>query len=339
LQLSRTVYRYESVARDQSALEMRIKEITEVRVHYGAPRVYVMQIANHWRSDIGQRLCRRRERVPSAEIEIRRAGTDQTEVLLWKQNEPAPAELAAAAVFDARCATAFTDAEGDVAYTPRGLDILAGLAALCARLRTQIETEANAITASSAVFADLNGEHVAGRLLVQFEKKFTNQAYRQDLKTLATLSDAELAEIDQLAVQLAETDPAARAIEIRRLKTRVVALVVQWEQCEAALSDEKAQATLKSGLVSVEADVVAKLAAEAFAAQGEMLPGTGSEPWLQLLAAARDFSTQAAYLSAVVMLVIGARFVEAFGSGTHNVGFPIRSQLFDANHPAFCTAG
>jgi hypothetical protein len=34
LQLSRTVYRYESVARDQSALEMRIKEITEVRVHY-----------------------------------------------------------------------------------------------------------------------------------------------------------------------------------------------------------------------------------------------------------------------------------------------------------------
>lgn len=43
----------------------------------------------------------------------------------------------------------------------------------------------------------------------------------------------------------------------------------------------------------------------------------------------------APYLSAIVMLVIGARFVEAFGSGTHNVGFPIRSQLFDANQPAF----
>ncbi|WP_425195003.1 hypothetical protein [Paraburkholderia kururiensis] len=39
LQLSRTVYRYESVARDQSALGMRIREITQVRVHYGAPRV------------------------------------------------------------------------------------------------------------------------------------------------------------------------------------------------------------------------------------------------------------------------------------------------------------
>ncbi|WP_256121883.1 hypothetical protein [Burkholderia sp. A2] len=43
----------------------------------------------------------------------------------------------------------------------------------------------------------------------------------------------------------------------------------------------------------------------------------------------------APYLSAIVMLVIGARFVEAFGSGTHNVGFPIKSQLFDANQPAF----
>ncbi|CAR51441.1 putative insertion element IS407 [Burkholderia cenocepacia BC7] len=51
LQLSRTVYRYESVARDQSALEMRIKEITEVRVHYGAPRVYVMLRREGWRDN------------------------------------------------------------------------------------------------------------------------------------------------------------------------------------------------------------------------------------------------------------------------------------------------
>lgn len=41
-QFSRTVYRYESIARDQSALEMRIKEIAKVRMRYGVPRVYVM---------------------------------------------------------------------------------------------------------------------------------------------------------------------------------------------------------------------------------------------------------------------------------------------------------
>lgn len=42
MQLSRTVYRYESVAADSSALQMRIKEITQTRVHYGYRRVHVL---------------------------------------------------------------------------------------------------------------------------------------------------------------------------------------------------------------------------------------------------------------------------------------------------------
>lgn len=247
--------------------------------------------------------------VPSAEIEIRRIGSDQTEVLLWDQNTPAPAELATVAVFDSQCAKAFTDAEGDVAYTPRGLDVLAGLASICARLRVQLESEASAIKASTASFADLLGEHATGRLLAQFDKKFATLAYRQELKLLATLSDAELAQIDQLAAQLAEANPAARAAEIRRLKARVEALVIQWEQCEAALSDEKAKGALKSGVASVEADAAAKLAAEAFAAQGEMLPGTGAELWRHLLVAARDFSTQAAYPGHPFPHVDGAKCV------------------------------
>ncbi|CAG2266460.1 AAA family ATPase [Burkholderia sola] len=247
--------------------------------------------------------------VPSAEIEIRRAGSEKTETLSWSQNEPAPAELAAVAVFDSHCARAFTDAEGDVAYTPRGLDVLAGLASLCVRVRAQLESEIDTIKASEASFADLIGEHAAGHLLAQFGKKFATQAYRQDLKTVAAVSDAESAEIGQLTAQLAEINPAARAIEIRRLKARVEALAVQWEQCEAALSDEKANAAIKSGLALVEADVAAKLAAEAFAAQGEMLPGTGSEPWRHLLVAAREFSTHVAYPGHPFPHVDGAKCV------------------------------
>lgn len=42
MQLSRTVYRYKSVAADSSALQMRIKEITQTRVHYGYRRVHVL---------------------------------------------------------------------------------------------------------------------------------------------------------------------------------------------------------------------------------------------------------------------------------------------------------
>ena len=42
MQLSRTVYRYQSIAADSSALQMRIKEITQTRVHYGYRRVHVL---------------------------------------------------------------------------------------------------------------------------------------------------------------------------------------------------------------------------------------------------------------------------------------------------------
>jgi putative transposase len=42
LQLSRVVYLYQSKARDSSALVLRMKEITQTRVHYGYRRVHVM---------------------------------------------------------------------------------------------------------------------------------------------------------------------------------------------------------------------------------------------------------------------------------------------------------
>ena len=40
--MSASTYLYRSVARDASALKMRIKEITQTRVHYGYRRVHVM---------------------------------------------------------------------------------------------------------------------------------------------------------------------------------------------------------------------------------------------------------------------------------------------------------
>jgi len=42
IKLSRVVYLYQSHARDSSALVMRMKEITQTRVHYGYRRVHVM---------------------------------------------------------------------------------------------------------------------------------------------------------------------------------------------------------------------------------------------------------------------------------------------------------
>jgi len=42
VQMSASTYLYRSVARDATLLKMRIKEITDTRVHYGYRRVHVM---------------------------------------------------------------------------------------------------------------------------------------------------------------------------------------------------------------------------------------------------------------------------------------------------------
>lgn len=51
LRLSRSSFRYRSVAADDSALRLRIREITETRIHYGYRRVHVMLRREGWRDN------------------------------------------------------------------------------------------------------------------------------------------------------------------------------------------------------------------------------------------------------------------------------------------------
>jgi hypothetical protein len=213
---------------------------------------------------------------PTAEIVVQREGAAGPETLAWRQGSPAPSELATVAVFDSQCARAFSDAEGEVAFTPQGLDVLAKLATLRDTLRTRLELEINGVHASAASFAYLLGEPVAGR-------------------ALATLSEADVAEIQRLAKELAEANPAARAADLHGKKARIDGLATRWERCEAALSGEKVVATIEHETAVVAAETAARLAAEAFAEEGGLLPGSGSNPWRALLRAARHYSTTLAY--------------------------------------------
>jgi putative transposase len=49
--MSRSLYAYKSVARDSSALLLRIKEIAATRVHYGYRRVQVMLRREGWQDN------------------------------------------------------------------------------------------------------------------------------------------------------------------------------------------------------------------------------------------------------------------------------------------------
>ncbi|WP_230974051.1 AAA family ATPase [Burkholderia territorii] len=246
---------------------------------------------------------------PSAEIEVAEAGTAEPKTLVWHQGQRAPAELAGVAVFDSLCATAFNDGEGEIAYTPRGLDVLSGLAALCRTLRERLDAEIAAITVSPAAFEDLTGDHPVGRLLGQFQRRFDEPLYRRNLDALAALSDDERSETERLTIQLAESNPGERAAQLRRLKARVDALTVLWERCEGDLATAKVEAAKTLGTSGAEADAAAKKAGNEFAAVGDLLSGTGSGPWRLLFEAARKFSVEAAYVGHAFPHVDGSRCV------------------------------
>jgi putative transposase len=53
--ISRSLYRYRSVATDQTPLRTRIKEIAAARVRYGYKRVYVVLRREGWR--INHKRC------------------------------------------------------------------------------------------------------------------------------------------------------------------------------------------------------------------------------------------------------------------------------------------
>ncbi len=58
---------------------------------------------------------------------------------IWIDGGDTPPPFSALAVFDACCARAYLDLEGDFAYIPYGLDILEGLAEPCNALRGMLE--------------------------------------------------------------------------------------------------------------------------------------------------------------------------------------------------------
>jgi putative transposase len=50
--MSRSLYRYQSVRQEVTALVMRIKEIANTRVHYGYRRVHVMLKREGWQDNV-----------------------------------------------------------------------------------------------------------------------------------------------------------------------------------------------------------------------------------------------------------------------------------------------
>lgn len=233
--------------------------------------------------------ARASKKIPEATFGIEVDGRSKS--LNWHRDATPPDELSAIAVFDSHCARAYLD-EQDVAYVPYGLDIVQNLGQrVLPNLSKRLDQEIESINTDTRPFADLEGDTAVGRTMASLSEK----TKPQEVKTLAELKDDEKSRLADLDKVLAESDPKAKAKEVRRAAQRVDGLIARIDMA-AVYVDDLAVQKLKTCDDETETAIQAEfIAGENFRAGEPLLPGTGDQAWKTLFESARRFSAELAY--------------------------------------------
>lgn len=203
----------------------------------------------------------------------------------WTDGKASPAELSSIAIFDSRCARAYVDNQGDFSYVPYGLDILEGLAKICTWLKERIQQEQRTAKPNVEPFVRLALSPTKAGL---FAKGLSGKTRKEDIESLATLLDQDLAQLESLTKTLGEADPKRRAAELRVKATRVEALVQRLDAAVGVVAQPKIDGLRTLVDKSNQAKVIAQTAAQRFK-EMNTLEGTGDDPWLEMFKAARQF--------------------------------------------------
>jgi energy-coupling factor transporter ATP-binding protein EcfA2 len=224
--------------------------------------------------------------IPQVTINAELGGREQ--VFTWINETPAPVELASVAVFDQRCAHAFIDNEGDFAYKPEGLDILASLGAACGRMRAKIQDELQRNVPNIDPLRELaQKKHtVAGRVAAAVPTKVSVA----EVEAAAGLTHEQSARLKAVIKALSVPDPLKQAETFRNQSRRIEQLRRSIHNAAVLVGNDRVGELRGKVEASRQAGVAAKLAAEVFRNTPGQLPNTGSEEWRSLFEAARAFA-------------------------------------------------
>ena len=137
--MSRSLYRYQSVRQEASALVMRIKEIANTRVHYGYRRVHVMLRREGWKDNVKRVYRLYQEQGLSLRLKRPRrnksARLRQPKHVVTSMNQIWSMDFVADALFDGRKLRALTVVDNytreslaiDVGQSLKGEDVVATL--------------------------------------------------------------------------------------------------------------------------------------------------------------------------------------------------------------------
>jgi energy-coupling factor transporter ATP-binding protein EcfA2 len=209
----------------------------------------------------------------------------------WSQDAEPPAILSSVAVFDARCARIYLDKDNEVAYAVYGLDIPNELANVCKTVKQRLQDEAESLEFDRSSFEDLEGETVVGRAVALLPGRADPKTFRH----LAALEEHEHERLTALKAAVKQEDPAAKALSLGRLKTRLLAAGERGATLREAFSKEKLMFARKADEEWRAAAKAASIAAKGLGGEADLLPGTGGDAWKRMFQAARAYSEECAY--------------------------------------------
>nr|WP_244447973.1 hypothetical protein [Neorhizobium vignae] len=222
----------------------------------------------------------------TASFTISQDGVQQP-VLPWPDNANPDPVLSAVSVFDRECGAVHIQDKNEVAFRPFGLDIPDDLAAVCTQVKARLQTEETQLKAlRDPVFNKPTWQATTAVGRIMFGLKHNTKL--KLLATLAIMTDAERARLQQLAEDLAK-NPVEAAAEQHQFADGVAKLLRYLKKIGDAYSDD-ALNKLKSLADDARTKrVAAKVAAEN-AFKDATFPGVGAEVWRELWEAARHYS-------------------------------------------------
>lgn len=228
---------------------------------------------------------------PTAKLSVGVGGTETDHT--WKEGAASVADIGAVSVFDALAAQVYISDKTEARFRPFGLDVLDKLAAVCVRVKGRLDQERANLHAQTVAWPPVRPDTEAGQLLAGLTA-LTKQA---DVDRLATMSDAEREEMDNLAAALAAAklaDPERRALDLRTKAARVRRLSSELK----ALGELYGAKSLGEPVrLARDAEVAARgaeVAAKQFSGEA-LLAGIETAKWREMWEAGRAYSEAHAY--------------------------------------------
>jgi ABC-type cobalamin/Fe3+-siderophores transport system ATPase subunit len=231
--------------------------------------------------------------IPSARIGY--VIDDQANSADWVARQASHDILRSISVFDSECATHYLKSSEAARLQPTALTNLQNLATGLARqISARCDKELHELHIETQVFDEIDPNTEAG---ASFRPLNSNTDLTRS-RTLAVLSVQDLAELELLPKQIAEGNLAVRAEHLEGSAATLDQIVTGFQELYERISDAAIEVIAKDQRNLREAEAAEKVAATLLAAEEKikLLPGTGEGAWSVLFDAARDFSTDSAYV-------------------------------------------